>query len=526
MQNVTKKLLAITLLLSFVPMQADADDNDSATSGQSYFLPRAQNGTAVDVFGWEESIHKYDADTFYFDFKTQSEFRQSFNSTGLGQYIFFNGTNVMNFGNAQPDTDTTDVYALNFLLTQDFESVVTAKPKVQSSITDFSFFVGLDEWCPGLYVSAHLPLVWTRWNAHLTEEVITAGDSTFDAGLVIQSSTPDAIYTDVIAAFKGDKSVGGSSVWEYGKIDGSQSKTRLGDVAVNLGYDFISKENAHLGVAVRGLFGAGGKSKAHYVFEPTIGMAGRMGVGGMIDGHVRLWEKDEDHHINAYLNGYAVHVFDNTQVRSFDLKDSGVGSRYNLVKKLTTVGADVDYSIYSNIDNMINIGTQGAKISIGAAYEVTLQFSYVANKINFDFGYTGGGHSKEKFSQWADDAVIAPNTYILYDANNDIADVLNDLVSVTGVTLVQIDGNDTGSTDNSGTTTGNQDEYCISNDWLDTDSALAPSTFASCFYANLGYTWKNNDWQPNVSIFTNVEFGGGNKTLHTWGVGLQGNVSY
>lgn len=523
MQNVTKKLLAITLLLSFVPMQADADADDSATSGLSYFLPRAQNGTAVDVFGWEESIHKYDADTFYFDFKTQSEFRQSFNSTGLGQYIFFNGTNSMNFGPAQPTDTDTDVFSMNFLLPVGFESVVTAKPKVQSSITDFSFFVGLDEWCPGLYVSAHLPLVWTRWNAHLTEVNVTECPTTYAAGDVQAAAGLATSYTNVVDAFKGNSTVTTAPIWTYGVINGSQSKTRLGDVAVNLGYDFISKENAHLGVAVRGLFGAGGKSKANYVFEPTIGMAGRMGVGGMIDGHVRLWEKDEDHHICAFLNGYAVHVFDNTQVRSFDLTASGVGSRYNLVKRLTTIAAASANNVYGNLDNMINIGTQGAKISIGAAYEVTLQFSYIANKINFDFGYTGGGHSKEKFSSFADADAIPANTYLLYNING--GDILTLATSSLGSSEVFVNGNASGAT-TAAVQVSTEDTYCIDNDWLDTDSALAPSTFASCFYANLGYTWKNNDWQPNVSIFTNVEFGGGNKTLHTWGVGLQGNVSY
>ncbi len=524
MQNVTKKLLAITMLLSIVPMQAGSSSGSNSTFGLSYFLPRAQNGTAVDVFGWEPSIHKYDADTFYFDFKTQSEFRQSFNSTGLGEYVFFNGTNVMNFGEAA-DTDV-DVNVINFLLPDGFSSTVTAKPKVQSSITDFSFYFGLDEWCPGLYVSAHLPLVWTRWNVHLSEADIVNPNETYAAGSVVTGSTePDAAYDSVIAAWKGNVGNAGGSgapVWSYGVINGSQSKTRLGDVSVNLGYDFISKENMHLGVALRGYFGAGGKSKAQYVFEPTIGMAGRMGVGGMVDGHVRLWERDEDHHICAYLNGYAVHIFDNTQVRSFDLTDAhgGVGTRYNLVKELTTITAQS--ATYSNLDNMINIGTQQAKISIGAAYEVTLQFSYTANKMNFDLGWTGGGHSKEKFSSFVN--AIDPNTYILYDINGSAAD-LTALVVTTGATVVQVNGVDTGSSP-AAVTTANQDDYCINNNWLNTNSALAKSVFASCFYGNVGYTWKNNDWQPNVSLFANVEFAGGNKTLHTWGVGLQGNVSY
>ena len=528
MKNMQKKLLALTLLFS---TQLCA----TPVAGVSFFLPRAQNGTAVDILGWSPEINKYDADSIYFDFKAQSEWRQSFNSSKLGTYIFFNGTNTMIFGpqNTGVANISTDVYSLNFLLPSGFQSTVTASPKIQSSISDFSLYVGLDEWKSGLWVSAHLPLVYTRWNANLSETVTAAVPAAgFAAGAVNINAVTAVPYQNVTQAWVGNKTAGDANVvWAYGTINGSQSKTKVGDVAVNLGYNFVNRENMYLGVALRGLFGAGGHSKAQYVFEPMIGYGGRMGIGGFIDGQVRVWERDEDHRFVATASGYAVHLFNNKQVRSFDLVSCGVGSRYNMVKKLSTITAAAN-STYSNIDNMINIGTQTAKIGIGVVYEANIQLSYTICNMNLDLGYSVGGRSAEKFSSFV--TQIPVNTYILYSstaANN--ANVANAANEATGVSKITVSGNDTGATQAS-VITGNAGIYCISNSnttaaattlTLNTASVLAPSVVSNCLYLNVGHTWRDNDWCPNVSLFGNVEFTG-NKSASTWGIGLQGNVSY
>ena len=520
MNHLTKKLLSVTMLLSVVTVSADT------TSGLSYFLPRAQSGTAYDVLGWNHAIHKYDADDFYFDFKVQSEWRQTFDSTKLGQYIFFNGTNSMIFGPNFANNAATSVYSLNFLLPDGatgFKSTVTANPKVQSSITSFDFFFGLDGWVSGLWVQANLPLVWTRWNPNLMETITTAVPAAgFAAGEVQAAALATTPYANVIAAWKGDKTAGDANVvWSYGRINGSQSKTALGEVSVELGYDFIQRENGHLALALRGEFGAGGKSKAQYVFEPTVGYGGRMGIGGMIDGAVRLWERDEDHNFWVYLTGYAVHLFAGNEVRNYDLTACGVGSRYNLVKKLTTINAAAP-SVYSNIDNMINIGAQTAKISLDVVYEATIQFSYMTGNVGLDFGYSVGGHGAEKFSKWV--SAITGN-YILYDPVNG-GNVLNAANQATGSTMVTVAGNTTGTTF-APVTTANQSTYLITNASLLQSSALAKSAMGQCIYGNLSYTWKDNDWTPCISIFADVEFSSpSNRSLNTWGVGLQGNVSY
>ncbi len=516
MKQMKRTLLAVTMLLSTVQLSA-------TTSGLSYFLPRAQNGTAVDALGWSPFINKYDADAMYFDFKVQSEWRQSFSSNKLGEYLCFNGTNSMAWGPANltgTTAPTTDINSINFLLPQGFKSTVEFSPKVQSSITNFGLYVGLDEFVSGLWASALLPLVYTRWNTHLDETPGTAA-ANYAAGEVQAAAGPAAAYTSVVAAYKGDKTAGTATVpWAFGRIDGSQNETKLGDVALNLGYNFVSKENMYLGVAVRGLFGAGGASKAAYVFEPTVGYAGRMGVGGMVDAGVRLWERDEDHNLHLYFTGYAVHLFSNKQNRSYDLTAQGIGSRYNLVKKITVLAAAP--STYSNIDNMINIGTQHAKIGINVAYEFNLQFTYQTGNVGFDLGYSGGGHGSEKFGSWVD--TIPANTYILYGSNG-VADITSAATSATGMTKVTVAGNTTGNVA-AAVVTANQSTYCISNASLNQDSALAPSVYANTIYGDISYTWRDNDWQPNVSLFGNVEFGGSNKTLSTWGIGLQGNVSY
>ena len=516
MKQMKRTLLAVTMLLSTVQLSA-------TTFGTSYFLPRAQNGTAPDALGWSPFINKYDADAMYFDFKVQSEWRQSFSSKKLGEYLCFNGTNSMTWGQANlaGANPTTDITSINFLLPTGFKSSVEFSPKVQSSITSFDLYVGLDEFVSGLWASALLPLVYTRWNTHLDETPGTAAPANYPVGDINNVGTTPTLYTSVIGAYVGDKAVTGTTVpWAFGRINGPQNETKLGDVALNLGYNFVSKENMYLGVAIRGLFGAGGHSKAEYVFEPTVGYGGRMGVGGMVDAGVRLYEKDEDHNLHLYFTGYAVHLFSSKQNRSYDLTACGIGSRYNLVKKLT-IPAGGGASTLVNLDNMINIGTQHAKIGVNVAYEFNLQFTYQTGNVGFDLGYSGGGHGSEKFGSWVD--TITPNTYVLYGTTTANASTA---LATTAVSAVTVSGSQAATATPAAVTSTNQSTFCISNASLNQASALAPSVYANTIYGDISYTWRDNDWQPNVSLFGNVEFGGSNKTLSTWGVGLQGNVSY
>lgn len=519
MKHIANKLLVITMLLSVVAVDA------ATVSGKSFFLPVANNGTAVDALGWSGATHKFDVGGFYGCFKIQSEFGQNFKRDEIGKYLLMNGTDTAVFGPRKLTTNDTDVSAINFLFDNTFKATVKFAPKAQDFVTNFGLFVGLDEWMEGLYFQVHAPLHHARWEVVITETAGTAAgtlsgtDGFFDAA----DTTTTVPYTSVVAAFKGDKTIDDvTTKWSYGKINGRQTKTKLGDVRATLGYDLVTRENAHFGVGVQGLFGAGGKSTAEYVFEPVIGHAGRHGVGGYVNGAARLWDKDDDHQLMAHLNASVVHLFDNEQRRSYDINGNGKWSRYQLLKQISALTA-VPGNTYDGIMvNAINITSLKAKIGIDVAYDANLTFCYHMGNMSLDFGYAVAGHSKEKHKSWVD--TITADKYIVYGG----AAAANALGANdnTGVINFGINGNITGYTTAVVGTTNNT-TYTVINANLDKDSALANSAMSHCVFGGLNYNWMDSDWMPGVGVFGSAHFSGDdNNSFDRWSVGLQGNVSF
>lgn len=525
--NHLRKLFAVSMLLSVVNANADT------AYGQSFFLPRAQNGTADSIFGQTSAIHKYDLDHIYGVFKSQTAYYQSYSNSKIGKYLFFNGTNLMNVGNvnaADTTTNGVDILNANLLLSGYYTGEIQALPKVQEVVSSFDLFVGFNEWVDGLWFQAQLPLVWTKWNVHLTDVTSTPSTNSARYDNEYNASTPatpaSALpYTSAAAAFTGEATYGDvTTPWSYGRVNGAQSKTKLGDVHLTLGYDFVLKENAHFGLGIHGMLGAGGKSTAAYMFEPVVGYAGRFGVGGTLDTAMRLWERDEDHQFVGWIHADVYTVFDNAQRRSFDLDATmgGVGSRYNLVKQMTGLTTTPTYS--GEMNSMINVGTLRAKIGMSVAYEATLMFIWQHGGFEIDFGYTAGGHSSEKFKSWVD--TIEPNTYVLWQQQNANAGTTATgnpaIYSYSGVTVA---GLVTGAA--TAVSTSNYATYVIDNTKLNTSSALAPSAMGNIFFGGVNYCWRDNDWTPSLGGGASVEFSGsGNKSLDLWGIFLQGNVSF
>lgn len=528
MNNVAKKL-ALSLLLSIPCLQA------TNTTGQSFYFGHQQRGTLVEILGWNHQIHIPENDELDFVFKAQTEGGTSFSNSKLAPYFTSNGTATMVFGPHNSTTNpTVDVYSVNFLLSQTFQSSVVFNPKITTWVTDFAAYVDLGNWVQGLHLRGHLPLQYLKHELALTETVSAAGSTQLTSGF-IDNAAVNVPYTTVVGAFVGDKVAGDVlQIWNYGTINGAQHSTKVSDIELMLGYNFINNDRGRFDLEFGGLFGCGGKSKAQYVFEPTFGNLGRMGVVGMIDGQALLWSNEDDSkQLAAYLNGKVGYVFSNTQKRSYDLTNFGNWSRYLIVKKFSSVGT-TGTTVYAGVDNMINVGTLGAKIGDYVTFDVEFMFDLQYNNFNFNLGYECAGHSKEKHKSFVD--AIAANTYVVHVPIATETDLIDVAVGTADATTAQgcqnttgygINGNIASLATLTELTTANATTVAIANSWLDTSSVLAPTAVSQAVVGAINYTWKDNDYLPSLGLYGKAEFDGHNhNTADIWTVGVQGNVSF
>lgn len=508
------KLLAIAMLFSVAAVNADV-----TTGGVSVFMPVAMNGTAASNLGWSGSIYQHDSDELRACFKVQLEYGANNKRSEIGKYLSPSGTDTFIVGPVKTaaDNTTTDIAGINLLFDDAFLSGnVTFKPKAQDLVVDFGMYVDLAEWLDGLYFRSHMPLQHSRWEVEIDEAAVATAAAAFTTGQVSPGGTEAAIYTTVAAAFKGDTTVGDSTAWSYGKIDGKRTATKLGDVNLTLGYNFINKEHCHLGVGVTGILGAGGKTKAEYMFEPVIGYAGRFGVGGTIDGGARLWDKDDTHQLVANMTFYAAHLFDNEQRRSYDLKTSNDFSRYLLVKKFN--GADPGVYLGStagDLTNVLNIASLKAKIGVDVVYNGNITFCWQMDNVSVDFGYQVAGHGKEKHKDWVEK--ITAQTYGLYNPAVDAP-----LDDENSIGAVNISGLAIAGTATAAPTVDNG--FFITNDSLNEDSGLMKSAVEHTLFAGVNYTWSDNEWMPSVGALGSYHIAGSdNNTFDRWSVGFQFN---
>ena len=494
------------------------------TVGRTFFLGNSgrtiSNGLIVNA----GRTHMPDQDAFNGVFSVQQHYSQNFNEADIGKYLFFNGTNSMTVRGAINAAATpTDIFSPNLLIggtTTVFNSTITVNPSVSSATTDLRLNVGLDEFMQGLHFNVSLPIVWTKFDAKLTEAPITANGTFATGWLDVATATPASTYTNAIAAFRGNLTqLEATETMKFGKIDGPRSETAVGNVVVELGYDFICKENAHLSVGIHGLFNGAAKSDAVYLFEPSIGTAGRHGVGGTVTGHVRLYEGESDD-MNFTLHGSAqvTGVFDSVQRRSYDaIVKHGVGSRYLMVKTGTVA---VHAVATSDMANLINYSTLNAKIGLGALYDINLMVRYQNGGLCCDLGYTAWGHSAESHKSWVDEFASGKFVGAMVLGTADWANNIANISQNVTIKGTQADGTTAATGVASSATTS------LSRADLDTNSGLNPAAMTNSVFGNVGYEWMDSDWKPFIGAGAAGEFANDNNAFDQWHVFVNGGVSF
>ena len=508
MNLIFKRLCAAILLLSGT---AHASNN---VFGKTFFNPRSQGSNLARwMVGQGHHTHLCDTDCVNGSLAITPHYFQSFNEKEIGEYFFFNKTNTMRFGPA--GTPGVDVFARNFFLNDNFDGTVVANPRVRNFVVDINFFLGLDEWKPGLYCRVDVPINWTSWDMRLTETSTTAG-TTIAAnklGNVAEAVSPN---NSIVQAWKG-KALSPNlfpdlkQEMRFARIDGKQTKTGVADITFVLGYDFICNECSHLGFNFQIIAPTGDRPDAEFVFEPVVGNGRHVKVGGGLSGHYELWNNGCDQSFGVFFEGVAYHMFRAKQKRTFDLKNNGVGSRYLLFKRFDSAGAYANEILFGP-----NVLTRDVKVRNDVHGEAALMFDYQNCGFTFDVGYNLWGRTEDKITI---SECIPANTFGIQGDTN---------TATTG-------GNNPNNTQSKTDIKGNfapdpddgTDPVFISTDDLDINSARHPGAVSHKLFTHFAYTWENCDYLPFLGLGGEVEFSGrDNRALDQWGVWVKGGFTF
>jgi hypothetical protein len=387
-------------------------------------IPRSQSvDSARDIVGVTRYINLYDQEQVYGCWAFTLEYARSFRSNEINRNLF--GADIIEdtdpfiqiTGSQVGDRDATDWLADYFGLPTDFRSKITFNPRVDNVIFDISFYLGLDQWCDGLYFWVHAPIVYSRWDLHFREFDIEPGVNGYDAGYFGPTAVPrSSLVSDFTAYASGATPNLGSNIFfnplESAKITNKKrSKTRLSDIQAVFGWNFLQGDDHHFGLNLRTAIPAGNRPEGEYLFEPIIGNGHHWELGLGLSCHYLLFvDECTDRYVGFYGIANLTHLFGSRQLRTFDLVEKPM-SRYMLVEQLgtpvenlllsdmqgTVAGAVAPTSQFQNLYvPLANISTFKVNVRIAAQFDATAMMYVQWCNWDLDVGYNYWSRTCEK----------------------------------------------------------------------------------------------------------------------------------
>jgi len=384
---------------------------------KTFFNTRSQGVNAVrELAGWQQLIN-LDRECNYGAISIVPEYSRSFEPMDMAQFLF-GCCPILHFsGSKVPNRPKTDILADYFGLPSDFKSTVTFDPRITNFVFDIDWYHGFDSWWKGGYIRINVPITHTKWDLHLNEcgaEFVSTA-TIEPAGywgpdrIVIKPANKNQLYSNVRQAFTGTKIYGDViKPLEYGKIWGRQLMTRVADLQVALGWNFLLGNDYHLGFNVRGTVPTGNAPNAEFLFEPIAGNGRHGELGGGVTGHYVFWRsQDACHALGFYVDGNLTHLFDAHQKRSFDFKNNLCGSRYMLLEtfdapeeNLFVAPAELASSQYQrHLVPAINVTTFDVEVKVAVQADIVAKLSYQRDGLELDLGYNFYARSREKLDR-------------------------------------------------------------------------------------------------------------------------------
>lgn len=494
------KHLRLTILLFSVviPLNlfADYQSDDSALYGRTFFHGRSiGSNNARDSAGIGYLITWGYDDCSNGVLWSTAEYSKSFNKHDIGKYLFFNNTATMQTGTAAGPG--IDVFSQNFLLNDNFDSAITARPTVQNELIDVNLFYGFDIGCYTFYVLAHLPYVSTQWSIDFKETVSTSGSIILANELGNPIDTPSP-FNSWITAWNGQATFFDvQQPLQYARVDGKQKKSRFADFECALGCIFLNDECNYFSINIRTIIPTGNRPNGVFFFEPIVGNGHYYEVGAGILGNFLLWESSCDEFLTGFVNGTIYSMLESKQKRTLDMKNNGIGSRYLLFKRFN------NDAYAGEIIRGPNILTLPVKTKNRVHGDLVFMLEYLHCNLILDAGYNLWGRTRDHIEVVGQ---IPANTYGIAGLSGTAGAGRN-----TTAHLTQIDGSNASILDAS--------PVYISNSDLDFESAAHPGTFSHSFFIYAGYLCDWHWGQPFIGVGGDIEYSGTNKSFkmgHIW----------
>ncbi|MEX0849628.1 MAG: hypothetical protein WD055_05335 [Candidatus Dependentiae bacterium] len=494
-----KKLLMLSLLCSLV--------RANNFTGHTYLAirPAFTSDFPEKVSFFRNPIKKF-GDNLNYAFQVVPLGGQTTNAGDLAEYFSFCNKRCLKVAadGAQDfsvDPRARDVNSFHFNIVggdNNFESCVCFKPRQSFAGAGFEYqqYLGCDSiW----WFDISAPILWVKNDMNLCETVSQE----------LGGDVPSTSAKNMTEAFSGQKpfvnTVDGeqvaADVWHFGKICGPQSKTRLGDIEVKVGYDWANCDEYYVRSYVGMVAPTSNKPNAEFMFEPVAGNGAHWGVMSGGYAGVKLWECNDEHVVWANFAANGRYLFKNTQKRSFDIKGKP-WSRY------MAVFASAEDAANNILSSGINLFTRAVEVTPRTQFNLNAALTYDRCNWAGELGYNIYAKQVEKVKI------------------KDCSDKCN-IIAFEAPAFPDVDGSFTSANViNRAVTIGEDFELCqmpykealaLTCCDLDIMSGTSPCALTNILYATGGYDWNMCNCYPALlAVGGSYEFAPENSAVNRW----------
>lgn len=441
-------------------------------------------------------------------------------SIGAAPFWSSNQSNQMTVGDNSGAYDL-DAYQMGLGPVTTNGTVMLA-PTIYQTGGDFFLYAGSHRTKRGFFFKLHGPVGITCVDTRISS-----------GGQIVPQSYPindleageeiAPIYTNIVEAFQGGLGGGDLIPLRLGTIVFKRtSEAKIGDIVAALGYNFYADERKHIGAAIHFTAPTGNRADAVHVLQPIFGRNDHWAVGGELIGHWRVWQgqscNDDEAFLDIWFDGAADHLFHSTQMRSFDLRANGMGSKYLLL-------ANYANNMYQNeIINAINVTTIPVTSSFSVEGNFALMIDYHSGNWSGGIGYEGWGRTCEELCiSCCNSNPVNLNNYAILGRQN----VVNNLCQPTATisksenTSAVATGTIVDATDPANRLPENLYQA------LNIEGQKAHAAYTSKAFGQIAYTRKSCIWNPYIAISGGAELSNKkNSAVSFWNIGLQGGLNF
>lgn len=307
--------------------------------------------------------------------------------------------------------------------------------------------------------------------------------------------------------------------WSFGRVDGAQSVTRLADIELKLGYQFICEDNLMSNMFLGIVIPTGNRAQSLFLAEPIVGNGFHFGLMFGSTQEIQL-DMGTETRWSFRSDANWRYLFQNTQVRSFDTASNGQWSRYMMVwPDYATEQADGELQTSATPSIRaytpgINVFTQEMYVTPGSQARINEAVVLEHGSFKAEFGWNLMVRQAERVSlvnAWVDNAVAfvdaSNNGTSLFNATRTI---YNDSYQSTPV----VNGG-LGGTPVADASLTQYNFASISSTDLNLDSAASPAAFTNTPYLALGYAF-NEEKSSVFSIGASYEISATNGYINDW----------